>query len=355
MEFPRVTPPDQQAHRAAVARHEQLTKPAGSLGRLEELGVWVAACQGACPPTPFARPQVVVFAGDHGIAEHGVSAYPAEVTRQMVGTFLSGGAAVNVLAAAAGASVRVVDIAVDTDTDDTPPAVTRHKVRRSSGRIDVEDALSVPEVDAALAAGIAIADEEVDRGADLLMAGDMGIGNTTAAAVLIAALTGTEPVAVVGRGTGIDDATWMRKTAAIRDALRRARPVVADPVELLRVSGGADLAAMAGFMAQAAVRRTPVVLDGVATGAAAMVAEELAPGARQWWLAGHRSVEPAHDVVLETLDLVPVLDLQLRLGEGSGAMVALPLLQMAASVIAEMATFGDAGVSGPTSAAVQAR
>lgn len=355
MEFPRVTPPDQQTHRAAVARHEQLTKPAGSLGRLEELGVWVAACQGACPPRPFARPQVVVFAGDHGIAANGVSAYPAEVTRQMVGTFLSGGAAVNVLAGSAGAAVRVVDIAVDADTDDTPPMVTRHKVRRSSGRIDVEDALSQPEVDAALAAGIAIADEEVDRGSDLLVAGDMGIGNTTAAAVLIAALTGTEPVAVVGRGTGIDDATWMRKTAAIRDALRRARPVVAGPVELLRVSGGADLAAMAGFLAQAAVRRTPVILDGVAAGAAAMVAEELAPGARQWWLAGHRSVEPAHDVVLEHLELVPVLDLAMRLGEGSGAVAALPLLQMAASVLAEMATFGDAGVSGPTGEAVQPR
>ncbi|MPZ66792.1 MAG: nicotinate-nucleotide--dimethylbenzimidazole phosphoribosyltransferase [Pseudonocardiaceae bacterium] len=355
VEFPRVTPPDQQTHRAAVARHESLTKPTGSLGRLEELGVWVAACQGACPPRPFARPQVVVFAGDHGIAGNGVSAYPAEVTRQMVGTFLSGGAAVNVLASSAGAAVRVVDIAVDADEDDTPPVVTRHKVRRSSGRIDVEDALSQPEVDAALAAGIAIADEEVDRGADLLVAGDMGIGNTTAAAVLIAALTGTEPVAVVGRGTGIDDATWMRKTAAIRDALRRARPVVADPVELLRVSGGADLAAMAGFLAQAAVRRTPAILDGVAAGAAAMVAEELAPGARQWWLAGHRSVEPAHDVVLEHLELVPVLDLQLRLGEGSGAVAALPLLQMAASVLAEMATFGDAGVSGPTGEAVQPR
>lgn len=352
MEFPRVTPPDQQAHRAAVARHEQLTKPTGSLGRLEELGVWVAACQGACPPSPFARPQVVVFAGDHGIATHGVSAYPAEVTRQMVDNFLAGGAAVNVLAASVGATVRVVDIAVDAD-DDTPPAVTRHKVRRSSGRIDVEDALSQPEVDAALVAGIAIADEEVDRGADLLIPGDMGIGNTTAAAVLIAALTGTEPVAVAGRGTGIDDTTWMRKTAAIRDALRRARPVVADPVELLRVSGGADLAAMAGFLAQAAVRRTPVVLDGVAAGAAALVAEELAPGARQWWLAGHRSVEPAHDVVLERLELVPVLDLGLRLGEGSGAVAALPLLQMAVSVLAEMASFSDAGVSGPTGTAVQ--
>lgn len=348
MEFPRVTPPDQQVHREAVARHEQLTKPGGSLGRLEELGVWVAACQGSCPPRPFARPQVVVFAGDHGVAAHGVSAYPSEVTRQMVRNFLAGGAAVNVLAAVAGTAVRVVDIAVDCDDmAEAPPLVTRHKIRHGSGPIDRADALSAEEAQHALAAGVAIADEEVDRGADLLIAGDMGIGNTTTAAVLIAALTGAEPVAVVGRGTGVDDAGWMRKTAAIRDALRRARPVVTDPTALVRTAGGADFAAMAGFLAQAAVRRTPVILDGLAVGAAALLAEEFAPGARDWWVAGHRSVEPAHTLVLEHLQLEPILDLGLRLGEGSGAVAALPLVQMAARVLAEMATFDEAGVSGP--------
>lgn len=355
MEFPRIIPPDQQARREAVARHEELTKPAGSLGRLEELGVWVAACQGNCPPRPFARPQVVVFAGDHGVAAHGVSAYPAEVTRQMVANFLAGGAAVNVMSAVTGAAVRVADIAVDSAAGDTPPLVTRHKVRRGSGRIDTEDALRTDEVGAALAAGVAIADEEIDRGADLLVAGDMGIGNTTPSAVLIAALTGAEPVAVVGRGTGIDDAGWMRKTAAIRDALRRARPVSRDPVALLRVAGGADLAAMAAFLAQAAVRRTPVLLDGLVVGTAAMLAEELAPGAREWWLAGHRSAEPAHQLVLEHLELEPVLDLGMRLGEGSGAVAALPLLQLAVRVLAEMPTFADAGVSRTTGKAVPSR
>jgi len=355
VQFPRITPPDQQAHREAVARHGQLTKPPGSLGRLEELGVWATACQGACPPHPFVRPQVVVFAGDHGIAAHGVSAYPSEVTQQMVGNFLSGGAAVNVLASVAGASVRVVDVAVDCDAADpatvtAPPLVTRHKVRRGSGAIHLQDALTDGEVTQALDAGVTIADEEVDRGADLLIAGDMGIGNTTPAAVLVAALTGTEPVAVVGRGTGIDDAGWMRKAAAIRDALRRARPLVADPLALVRTAGGADIAAMAGFLAQAAVRRTPVILDGVVVGAAAMLAEELAPGARQWWVAGHRSVEPAHTLALEHLELAPILDLGMRLGEGSGAVVALPLVQMAVRVLAEMATFADAGVSGPAGA-----
>src|SRR5882757_8720740 len=340
--FPAVSAPDEQVHRQAVARHEQLTKPAGSLGRLEELGVWIAACQGVCPPRPFARPRVVVFAGDHGIAASGVSAYPSEVTGQMVANFLVGGAAVNVLAAAAGATVRVVDMAVDAAT---PERVARFKVRRSSGSIDREDALTEEETEKAIAAGRLIADEEIDGGADLLVAGDMGIGNTTPAGVLVAALTGAEPVAVVGRGTGIDDQAWMRKATAVRDALRRARKVSGDPVALLRTSAGADLAAMAGFLAQAAVRRTPVVLDGMVVTAAAAVAERLAPGAKEWWVAGHRSVEPAHTLVLDHLGLRPLLELDMRLGEGSGAVAALPLVMMAGRVLAEMATFADAGVS----------
>ncbi|MBB5890481.1 nicotinate-nucleotide--dimethylbenzimidazole phosphoribosyltransferase [Kutzneria kofuensis] len=342
IEFPAVDPPDPAARREAAARHERLTKPAGSLGRLEELGVWIASCQGKCPPRPFTRARVVVFAGDHGVARSGVSAYPTEVTGQMVANFMTGGAAINVLAGVAGATVRVVDMAVDADT---PEQVSRHKVRRSSGSIDREDALTDDEVRRAVAAGMAIADEEVDGGADLLIAGDMGIGNTTPSAVIVAALTGEEPVAVVGRGTGIDDSAWMRKTAAIRDALRRARKVTGDPLALLRTVGGADIAAMAGFLAQAAIRRTPVLLDGLVVGAAAMVAEDLAPGARHWWVAGHRSVEPAHGFVLGHLGLTPIIDLGMRLGEGSGAAAALPLITMAARILTDMATFGDAGVS----------
>jgi nicotinate-nucleotide--dimethylbenzimidazole phosphoribosyltransferase len=342
--FEPVAPPDEQARRDAVARHATLTKPAGSLGRLEELGAWIAACQGVCPPRPFTRPRVVVFAGDHGVAQHGVSAYPSEVTGQMVTNFLTGGAAVNVLAAVAGATVRVADLSVLADTAD---AVSAFKVRAGSGSIDREDALTHEEAVRAVEAGRAIADEEVDGGADLLIAGDMGIGNTTPSAVLIAALTGSEPVAVVGRGTGVDDAGWMRKTAAIRDALRRARPVLSDPVALLRTAGGADLAATAGFLAQAALRRTPVLLDGVVVGAAAVVAEEMAPGAREWWVAGHRSAEPAHALALSHLDLDPLLEFDMRLGEGSGAVAALPLLTMAARVLVDMATFDGAGISGP--------
>lgn len=342
MEFEVVSPPNEEVRQAAEERHTRLTKPLGALGRLEELGTWLAACQGQCPPKPLRRPRVVVFAGDHGVAAKGVSAYPSEVTAQMVANFQAGGAAINVLAAVAGATVRVVDMSVAVDT-----AAGDRKVRSSSGSIDHEDALTEDEVSAALAAGKAIADEEVDAGADLLVAGDMGIGNTTPSAVLIAAITGSEPVAVVGRGTGIDDHTWMRKTAAIRDALRRAKPVTADPVALLRTTAGADIAAMAAFLAQAAVRRTPVVLDGVVSGAAALLAEELAPGARAWWVAGHRSTEPAHTLVLEQLDLKPLLELNMRLGEGSGATAAIPLLTMAVQVLTDMATFEDAGVSGP--------
>ena len=220
-----------------------------------------------------------------------------------------------------------------------------HKVRRGSGDITVEDALTDDETAAAIAAGRAIADEEVDAGADLLIAGDMGIGNTTPAAVLVAALTNAEPVAVVGFGTGIDDAGWARKTAAVRDALFRTRPVLPDPVALLRCGGGADLAAMAGFCAQAAVRRTPLLLDGMAVTAAALVAERLAPGARLWWQAGHRSTEPGHALALTELDLEPILDLRMRLGEGSGAALAVPVLRAAVATLSSMATFTQAGVS----------
>jgi nicotinate-nucleotide--dimethylbenzimidazole phosphoribosyltransferase len=339
-----VTAPDADVAAAARARQDRLTKPLGSLGRLEDLSVWVASCQGMCPPRQFQRSRVVVFAGDHGVTSAGVSAYPAEVTAQMVANFDAGGAAINVLAEAAGASVRVVDIAVNA-AEPLSAAIGAHKVRRGSGNIAVEDALSAEETAAAIDAGRRIADEEVDSGADLLIAGDMGIGNTTAATTLIAALTNSEPVAVVGRGTGIDDAGWARKTAAIRDALYRARGLSADPVGLLRVCGGADFAAMAGFCAQAAVRRTPVLLDGVVVTAAALVADRLAPGARQWWQAGHRSTEPAHALALQQLDLEPIIDLRMRLGEGTGAAVALPVVRAAVAALASMATFDEAGVT----------
>ena len=344
MDFPTVPAPDADAEHAARSRQDVLTKPRGALGRLEDLSIWVSACQGTCPPRQFTRARIVVFAGDHGVAKSGVSAYPPEVTAQMVANIDAGGAAINVLAGNAGATVRVVDVAVDCD-EPLSEQIGAYKVCRGSGDISVEDAMTDEETLAAVTAGRRIADEEVDAGADLLIAGDMGIGNTTPSTALIAALAGKEPVALVGRGTGVDDAGWMRKTAAVRDALYRTRGHTADPLALLRICGGADLAAMAGFCAQAAIRRTPVLLDGVVVTAAALVAERLAPGAKQWWQAGHRSTEPAHDVALAQLGLVPVVDMGMRLGEGSGAAVALPLLRAAVAILSSMATFDEAAVS----------
>ena len=344
MEFGEVCVPDGRVAAAARRRQDLLTKPQGALGRLEDLSVWVSSCQGHCPPKQFERVRVVVFAGDHGVARHGVSAYPPEVTGQMVDNIEAGGAGINVLAELAGATVRTVDVAVDRDAGSGPD-----RVRRSSGNIAVEDAMTTDEAEAALEVGRRVADEEVDAGADLLIVGDMGIGNTTAATVLVAALTGSEPVAAVGRGTGIDDAGWTRKTAAVRDAMYRSRKLHSDPVALLAASGGADLAAMAGFCAQAAVRRTPLLLDGLVVTAAALIAEQLAPGARLWWQAGHRSPEPAHGLALNQLNLTPILDLGLRLGEGTGAAAALPIVRAAVATLSSMATFDDAGVSGPGS------
>ncbi len=341
--FAPVSPPDPSAEAAARARQDTLTKPRGALGRLEDLSVWIAACQGQCPPRQFDRARVVVFAGDHGVARSGVSAYPPEVTAQMVVNIAAGGAAINALADVAGVTVRVVDLAVDCDEQ---AGSASDRIRRGSGDIAVEDALTDEETARAIAAGQQIADDEVDAGADLLIAGDMGIGNTTPAAVLVAALTNTEPVAVIGFGTGIDDAAWSRKTAAVRDALFRAHPIIDNPVALLRCCGGADFAAMAGFCAQAAIRRTPVLLDGMAVTAAALVAERLAPGARQWWQAGHRSTEPGHTLALAALELEPIVDLRMRLGEGTGAVVALPVLRAAVAALSSMSTFTEAGVSG---------
>lgn len=340
--FEPVQGPSHSVADEARARQLTLTKPAGSLGRLEELGVWIASCQETCPPRPLERARVVVFAGDHGVAAGGVSAYPQEVTLQMAGNIVGGGAAVSVLARAAGATIRVADLAM---ADEVPGGLDDHKVRRSSGSIDREDALTEDEVRAAIAAGRRIADEEVDGGADLLIAGDLGIGNTTPATVLTCLVTGREPVELVGRGTGIDDEGWMRKTAAIRDAMFRCSDDLRNPVALLRRASGADIAAMAGFLAQAAQRRTPCLLDGAVVTSAALLAEFLAPGSRQWWAAGHRSAEPCHSAALTYLSLEPILEHSMRLGEGSGAVAALPTVHAAVAILGEMATFADAGVS----------
>ncbi|MBC6763083.1 MULTISPECIES: nicotinate-nucleotide--dimethylbenzimidazole phosphoribosyltransferase [Corynebacterium] len=337
--FGPVARPDEETEQAARARHEQLTKPAGSLGRLEELGIWISACQGECPPRDLDDCRVYVFAGDHGVAQGGVSAYPSEVSIQMLANIEAKGAGVNAIADIAGATVTGVDISLDHDAEGP------YRIRRSCGSIDREDAMSEEEVDKAIRTGIAIADAAVDEGADLLIAGDLGIGNTTPAAALIGAVTNSEPVVVVGRGTGIDDEGWKLKVAAVRDAMFRVRRLRNDPVEVLRRISSPDMTVMAAFLAQAAVRRTPVILDGVVVTSAALLADQLAPGARDWWVAGHKSAEPAHTLALRHLDKEPLLEYGMRLGEGSGAVAALPLVKSGVSVLRNMATFADAGVS----------
>ncbi|CAB4626529.1 unannotated protein [freshwater metagenome] len=348
-ELPKVELPSEAMREAAFARQLRLTKPTGALGLLEPMSAWAAAVQGQCPPQQFRQPTVVVFAGDHGVARtSGTSAYPPEVTAQMVLNFIHGGAAVNVFARQVGATVRVVDVSVDCDPtylDASAPAVTARRIRRASGSIDREDALTFEEAQKAFDLGRAIADEEIDGGADLLIPGDMGIGNTTPAATLIGLLTNLDAAKVTGLGTGIDDATWMRKCAAVRDAMRRGRAVLAEPIALLAAVGGADFAAMTGFILQAAIRKTPVILDGTISGACAMVADRMDFRAKQWWLAGHQSTEPAHRAALHHLDLDPVLDYELRLGEGTGAVLALPIVQASIAILSDMATFDEAGVS----------
>ena len=344
-----LSPPDAQARAAARSRLDALAKPLGALGQLEDLAVWLAGVQGTDAPTPPGSVAVVLFAGDHGVTTgpRAVSAYPRDVTAMMVREFLRGGAAVNVLARANDARVRVFDLGVDDDLLDTPAQVRTHKVRRGSGAIDVEDALTTAEAEAALAAGGEIADEEIGAGADLLVPGDMGIGNTTVTAALVGAALGLAAAEVVGRGTGIDDATWESKRAVVDAAISRARTHRDDPVSLLRVVGSADTAAMTGFLVRAAQRGAPVLLDGVVSGACALLAERLAPGASAWWCAGHRSTEPAHRLSLQALGLEPIVDLGMRLGEATGALVALPLLRAAPTLLAQMSTLAEISATQP--------
>jgi nicotinate-nucleotide--dimethylbenzimidazole phosphoribosyltransferase len=338
---------DEDGMAAAEARQDELTKPPGALGRLEQLSIWLAGVQGHSPPTPLRRRRLVVLVGDHGVARLEVSAYPATVTREMVANFLAGGAACTVLARKNFVEVQVLDIAVDGDLDDVPQPVARFKVRHGSGSIDREPAITEDEAAAALRAGISIADEAADEGVDVLLVGDMGIGDTTPAAALVCAFTGSEPVETVGRGTGIDDGAWARKVAVVRDALRRSRFSRFDAISTLAELGGADFAAGTGLLLGAAARRTPVVLDGIVSGACALAAVALCPEVGDYLVAGHVSAEPGHRRALDHLGLAPLLDLDLRLGEGTGALLALPLLDAAIATIDEMATFGEAGVSRP--------
>ena len=317
--------PDLEAGTAAAARQSQLTKPPGSLGRLEELAGWLATWQGRQEPM-MERPHVAVFAGNHGVAARGVSAYPAEVTAQMVTNFIEGGAAVNQLAGLADAELRVHEMALDQPTE------------------DFVEAPAMAEVDCAKA--MAYGMMAVEEGFDAYALGEMGIGNTTCAAALCHALYGGTAADWTGRGTGVDDPTLARKTAVVAEAVARHAEAAGNPLELLRRLGGHEVAAIAGAILAARLARTPVILDGYTCGAAAAVLHAIDPHSIDHCLVAHLSVEPGHRALAERLGKRPLLDLDMRLGEGSGAALAILLLKAACACHAGMATFAEAGVSG---------
>lgn len=339
-----IAPANASAVVEAQQRQARLTKPRGALGALEEVSIRLAGIAGVCPPPVPTPAAVAVFAADHGVHAQGVTPWPQEVTAQMVGNFLAGGAAVNAFAGQVGAEVVVVDVGVLGDLEPSPGLLSR-KVRAGTGDLMVEPAMTRAEAVAAIEVGIQVARDLVAAGNRILLTGDMGIANTTASAALIAAFTGRDPADVTGRGTGIDDATLARKTDVVRRALALHAPDPDDGLGVLAAVGGLEHAALVGFVLGAAAARVPILLDGVIAGAAALVAVALAPDCLDACLAGHRSAEPGHAVALHALSLRPLVDLELRLGEGTGAVLALPLVQAAAAALAQMATFDSAGVS----------
>lgn len=338
-----IGPLDQAALAAARARQDMLTKPHGALGRLEALSLQLAGITGRARPRVTA-PAVIVMAADHGIARQGVSAYPAEVTPQMVLNFLKGGAAINVLARHAGARVIIVDMGVAADLPEHPDLI-RRKLGYGTADFSSTPAMSREQARQAVETGIALAAEAITDGADLLATGDMGIGNTTASSAIVAALAGKPAAEVTGRGTGIDDQGLQRKIALIDQALALHRPDPSDGLDVLAKVGGYEIGGLAGVILGAAAQRVPVVIDGFISGAAALLACALAPVAQPYLIAAHRSVERGHQAIFTRLDLEPLLDLGLRLGEGTGAALGISLCQAACHILNEMATFGEAGVS----------
>jgi nicotinate-nucleotide--dimethylbenzimidazole phosphoribosyltransferase len=348
----RIAPADEVAMRAATERQLALTKPAGSLGVLEELSIRVAGMTRACPPAVPAPAVVTVFAADHGVHAQGVSPWPQEVTAAMLANFASGGAAVNAFAANNRVDVRVVDVGVASDVAGMD--IVHAKVRAGTRDLSTEDALTVEEVQAAIGVGFELADRLVRDGYRCLLTGDMGIANTTASAALIATFTGMTADDVTGRGTGIDDATLAHKTKVVREGLMLHDVPGSDPIGALAAYGGLEHAALAGYILGGAANKVPVILDGVIAGAAALVAQAFKPAVVDYCIAGHRSAEPGHAVALKTLGLQPLVDLDLRLGEGTGAVLAYPIVTCAVRALSEMATFESAGISAGDSAGEKA-
>lgn len=333
---------DGAAAQRASAHLDQLTKPPGSLGKLEAVAVQLAGITGELAPC-FGRKAVVVMAGDHGVCEEGVSAFPSEVTPQMVLNFLGGGAAVNVLARHGGAEVVCVDVGVNAEL--SHPALLSRKVRCGTRNMAKEAAMTRGEALAAMQVGYELAVELADQGVGLFATGEMGIGNTTPSSAILAAFTGLSPEAVVGRGTGIGDERLAHKRRVLERALEVNRPDAADPLDVLAKVGGLEIAGLTGLILGAASMRRPVVIDGFISTAAALTASRMAPLSKSYMIASHLSGEQGHRLMLEALGLEPMATLDMRLGEGTGAVLCFHLVEAAVRIMAEMATFASAGVS----------
>jgi nicotinate-nucleotide--dimethylbenzimidazole phosphoribosyltransferase len=327
----------------AKARHDQLTKPPGSLGVLEEIGIRLAAIYGTVKPKVTAK-GVVVFAADHGVTDAGVSAYPKAVTEQMVLNFLRGGAAINVLSRTHHVEMMVVDVGVDADFPEHPKLLKR-KVARGTKNMLGQPAMTHEEMQQALGVGIEAANIIMDKGVNLIAGGDMGIGNTTSATAIISVLAGLSPAELTGRGTGVDDAGLRRKVDVIERVLQLHNVNKEEPLELLRCVGGLELVALTGFYVACAARKVAIVLDGFVSHAAALIAVSLNPNVKDYLFASHTSQNEVHRKRFEMLGVKPLFNFTLRLGEGTGAVLAMPMIESAAVILSEMATFAEAGVS----------
>jgi nicotinate-nucleotide--dimethylbenzimidazole phosphoribosyltransferase len=337
-----VTPLDTASMELARSRQQQLTKPAGSLGRLEDIAIQIAGITKQRLPN-VKQKAVIIMAGDHGVTKEGVSAYPSAVTSQMVYNFLQGGAAINALAHHVGARVIVVDVGVAADL--SHPGLLSRKVALGTANMVLEPAMTHAQMLEAIQVGIDVFDTQLDRGIDLVATGDMGIGNTTASSAIAAILLQMPVALLTGRGTGIDDEQLAHKIQVIENAIARNVPNPQDPLDVLMRVGGLEIAGLVGVIIAAASRRIPVVIDGFISGAAALIAVTLNPVIGAYLLAGHASVEQGHRLILERLGLLPLLDLKLRLGEGTGAVLAMSIIEAALRAHSEMATFTEAGVS----------
>lgn len=342
-QLPPIRPVDRAWIVRAEARQLSLTKPPGSLGRLEEVANRVVAIQETLTPTADAA-QIIVFAGDHGVTAEGVAPYPSAVTAQMVANFLAGGAAVNALASVADAGVIVVDIGVASDAP-PPTGVHGRRIARGTRNMARESAMMPEDVLAGISVGIDQGLRAAAAGAEMIGLGEMGIGNSTAASAITAALTGLPPASVTGRGTGADDAMLRRKVAVIEDALRQRQPDPRDGLDVLAKVGGLEIAGLVGLVLAGAATRRIVVTDGFIATAAAAIAVRLCPAAGDYLFAAHRSIEPGHAALLELIGQEPLLDLRMRLGEGTGAALAFGVIRAAVAAFTRMATFASAGVS----------